>query len=80
MHALQSPPTLAVPDSRLPPTRRTPANFLEEAVLLAKQHRATLKIGYGLCEVSTTELQLLMHRPTVVDFAPLALYPELTSL
>ena len=58
-----------------------PANLLTEGVLLAKQHHATLTLGYNhSCEAGVTETNLLMRQPTAVDFAPLALYPELETL
>lgn len=58
-----------------------PANFLEEGVLLAKQHRASLKISYSpFCRVSIAEQEALVRQPAAVDFAPLALYPELERL
>ena len=58
-----------------------PANLLTEGVLLAKQHHATLTLGYNhSCEAGVTEANLLMRQPAAVDFAPLALYPELETL
>lgn len=58
-----------------------PANFLEEGVLLAKQHNATLKISYpAFCKATIEERDALICQPAAVDFAPLALYPELEAL
>ncbi|WP_325197755.1 hypothetical protein [Kingella oralis] len=58
-----------------------PANLLTEGVLLAKQHHATLTLGYNhSCEAGVTETNLLMRQPAAVYFAPLALYPELEKL
>jgi len=54
---------------------------LEEGVLLAKQHRAGLQIGYSpFCKADSAEVSALTRRPAAVDFAPLALYPELEEL
>jgi len=54
---------------------------LEEGVLLAKQHRAGLKISYSpFCKASFEEQDALKRQPAAVDFAPLALYPELEEL
>ena len=54
---------------------------MEEGVLLAKQHRAGLQIGYSpFCKADSAEVSALMRRPAAVDFAPLALYPELEEL
>ena len=54
---------------------------MEEGVLLAKQHRAGLQIGYSsFCKADSTEVSALMRRPAAVDFATLALYPELEEL
>lgn len=49
--------------------------------MLAKQHRAGLQIGYSsFCKADSTEVSALMRRPAAVDFATLALYPELEEL
>ena len=49
--------------------------------MLAKQHRAGLQIGYSpFCKADSAEVSALMRRPAAVDFAPLALYPELEEL
>ena len=49
--------------------------------MLAKQHRAGLQIGYSpFCKADSAEVSALMRRPAAVDFAPLALYPELEKL
>lgn len=54
---------------------------MEEGVLLAKQHRAGLQIGYSpFCKADSAEVSALMRQPAAVDFAPLALYPELEEL
>ena len=54
---------------------------MEEGVLLAKQHRAGLQIGYSpFCKADSAEVSALMRRLAAVDFAPLALYPELEEL
>ncbi len=58
-----------------------PANFLEEGVQLAKQHGAGLQIGYpALCKATIAERETLVRQPAAVDFAPLALCPELEEL
>ena len=49
--------------------------------MLAKQHRAGLQIGYSpFCKADSAEVSALTRRPAAVDFAPLALYPELEEL
>ena len=49
--------------------------------MLAKQHRAGLQIGYSpFCKADSAEVSALMRQPAAVDFAPLALYPELEEL
>ena len=50
-------------------------------MLLAKQHRAGLQIGYSpFCKADSAEVSALTRRPAAVDFAPLALHPELENL
>ena len=50
-------------------------------MLLAKQHRTGLQIGYSpFCKADSAEVSALTRRPAAVDFAPLALYPELEEL
>ena len=50
-------------------------------MLLAKQHRTGLQIGYSpFCKADSAEVSALMRRLAAVDFAPLALYPELEKL
>ena len=50
-------------------------------MLLAKQHRTGLQIGYSpFCKADSAEVSALMRWPAAVDFAPLALYPELEEL
>ena len=49
--------------------------------MLAKQHRAGLQIGYSpFCKADSAEVSALTRRPAAVDFAPLALHPELENL